>query len=123
MVQQLTSALEAERATSASEDSDLIALLSAKLSARSLRRNKVLEETSSRALEAVDSVTKSRGEASERRIGVWDEMGERREWIGATVKDGLGEVEKRSQEGVEVRSLGSSAGWCRSVGANFCFDR
>lgn len=102
IIEQLTTTLEAERAASSTEDSELIALLSSKLSARSQRRAEALEDTRATVVRAVEEVTRSQEGHAQRRGDLLSVMGERNEWLGGAMKERLGEVKQRGEEGKVV---------------------
>lgn len=113
VIAQLQSSLDEERALAVDEDAELVALLSAKLAARSLRRAETFDRTCAAASGAVDEVARSREAQVVKRSEQMGEMEERNEWLAEAMKGRLGEVEQRGEEGKKVgavcHTLGSSS--------------
>ncbi|ORY78013.1 hypothetical protein BCR35DRAFT_110890 [Leucosporidium creatinivorum] len=99
VIAQLQTSLDEERALAVDEDAELVALLSAKLAARSSRRAETFDRTYAAASGAVDEVARSRQAQVEMRSEQFGEMEERNEWLAEAMKGRLGEVEQRGEEG------------------------
>lgn len=108
-IAQLQSSLDSERALAVDEDAELVALLSAKLAARSSRRAETFDRTCEAAGGAVDEVARSREAQVAKRSEQLDEMEERNEWLAEAMKGRLGEVEQRGEEGKKASAVSQEA--------------
>lgn len=96
---QLTSALEHERATSTAEDGELIALLTAKLAARSTRQAAAFTSTTALASSELADVADNRSKAVDSRTEQLRTLEERNAEVRSSLETNVQEVEEKAKQG------------------------